>query len=222
MNNKIYAVYGASGFGREVMPLVRESFIGKGVLFLFIDDAASEEYVNGVKVCSFEEFLNLEASQKFVTLAIANSKVREVLFQKLEENRISHLSITAKNSVIMDEVEVKENLILTSFSTLTSNIKIGKAFHSNIYSYVAHDCVIGDFVTFAPGVKCNGNVHVKDHAYIGTGAVIKQGTPTKPLVIGEGAVVAAGAVVTKNVPDGVTVFGNPAVVLSKENLRKLR
>ena len=40
--------------------------------------------------------------------------------------------------------------------------------------------MIGDFVTFAPGVKCNGNIHIEDHVYIGAGAVIKQGTPAQP------------------------------------------
>jgi acetyltransferase-like isoleucine patch superfamily enzyme len=41
------------------------------------------------------------------------------------------------------------------------------------------------------------NIHIEDHAYIGTGAIIKQGTPDKPLVIGKGAVIGMGAVVTK-------------------------
>ena len=100
--------------------------------------------------------------------------------------------------------------------TLTSNIRIGRQFHANIYSYVAHDCVIGDFVTFAPGVKCNGNVVIEDHAYIGTGAVIKQGRPGQPLVIGRGAVVGMGAVVTRDVPAGATVVGNPAKLMNKE------
>jgi len=97
----------------------------------------------------------------------------------------------------------------------SSNISIGKHFHANLYSYVEHDCVIGDYVTFAPGVMCNGNVVVEDHAYIGTGAVIKQGQPGQPLVIGRGAVVGMGAVATKSVPPGTTVVGNPARLLVK-------
>jgi acetyltransferase-like isoleucine patch superfamily enzyme len=86
---------------------------------------------------------------------------------------------------------------------------------ANLYSYVEHDCVIGDFVTFAPGVKCNGNIMIEDHAYIGTGAIIKQGKLGEPLVIGRGATVGMGAVVTKSVPPGVTVVGNPARPLVK-------
>ena len=94
-------------------------------------------------------------------------------------------------------------------------MRIGRQFHGNFYSYVAHDCVVGDYVTFAPAVRCLGNVVIEDHAYIGTGAVLRQGTPGNPLVIGRGAVVGMGAIVTKSVPPGVTVVGNPAKPLSK-------
>jgi len=93
---------------------------------------------------------------------------------------------------------------------LTSNIRIGRHFHCNLYSYVEHDCHIGDFVTFAPGVKCNGNVVIEDYAYIGAGAILRQGSPDSPLRIGRGAVVGMGAVVTRDVASGTTVVGNPA------------
>ena len=121
----------------------------------------------------------------------------------------------APNVIVGDEVKLGSGAILQPFVSLTANIIIGRSFHANIYSYVAHDCIIGDFVTFAPGVMCNGNVHIGDRAYIGTGAVIKQGTPEKPMLIGADAIVGMGAVVTKDVPEGVTVIGNPARILDK-------
>jgi acetyltransferase-like isoleucine patch superfamily enzyme len=46
--------------------------------------------------------------------------------------------------------------------------------------------------------------------YVGTGAVIKNGTPTQPIVIGDDAVIGAGACVTKSVAPGLTVVGVPA------------
>ena len=127
----------------------------------------------------------------------------------------SFFEVCAANVVQLDEVQLGEGAILCPFVTLTSNIRIGRHFHANLYSYVEHDCVIGDFVTFAPGVKCNGNIVIEDHAYIGTGAVIKQGKPGEPLVIGRGATVGMGAVVTKSVPPGATVIGNPARPLQR-------
>ncbi|ESK57225.1 MAG: acetyltransferase [Moraxellaceae bacterium] len=210
-------VYGASGFGKEVMPLVRQQFSTlKKEQFVFIDDGQAGTTLNDYSVLSYTDFIENSASHKAVTIAIANSIVREKLAIRLDQDGVQHLAIQASNTTILDEVEVGEGSLFCPFTCLTSNIKIGKFFHANIYSYVAHDCVIGDYVTFAPGVKCNGNIHIEDHAYIGTGAIIKQGTPDKPLIIGKGAVVGMGAVVTKSVPPGVTVIGNPARILEKK------
>ena len=77
-------------------------------------------------------------------------------------------------------------------------------------------------MTFAPAVKCNGHVIIENNVYIGTGVVIFQGKPGRPLVIGENSVIAAGSVVTKSVPKNMTVFGNPAIEFTKENIKKRR
>ncbi len=118
---------------------------------------------------------------------------------------IGFLSARSATHVEMDEVEIGEGALLSPYTTVTSNIRIGRHFHLNLYSYVEHDCMIGDFVTFAPSVRCNGNVRIGDGAYVGSGAVIRQG-----LRIGAGATVGMGAVVTKDVPAGETWIGNPA------------
>jgi acetyltransferase-like isoleucine patch superfamily enzyme len=51
----------------------------------------------------------------------------------------------------MDDVVIGDGAILSPFTCITSNVRIGKSFHANLYSYVTHDCIIGDYVTFAPG-----------------------------------------------------------------------
>lgn len=218
MNQPLFAVYGCSGFGREVIPLARNLVRHMGHpdgRLVFVDDSSEAQQLNGHKVMRYEEFLATPASKHKAVLAIANSAVREKLARRLMSEGVQAWTVMAGNVEVMDDVQLGEGAILSSFVTLTSNIHIGRHFHANIYSYVAHDCVIGDFVTFAPAVKCNGNIVIEDHAYIGAGAVIKQGRPGEPLIIGRGAVVGMGAVVTKNVAPGMIVVGNPARSLRK-------
>jgi len=223
---RVYGIYGMSGFGREILPLVREEiqiFGGKPEDIYFVDDSVeddSNETVNDHMVLNLNEFIDLDAENRYMVIAIANSKIRENLTNICIENNIKLFDVLARSVVKLDQVTLGKGSILCPFVTLTSNIRIGKGFHANIYSYVAHDCVIGDYVTFAPRVMCNGNVEIGDHAYIGTGAIIKQGKPGKPLKIGKNAIIGAGSVVNKNIPDGMTVFGNPAIKLTKENLKK--
>jgi sugar O-acyltransferase (sialic acid O-acetyltransferase NeuD family) len=213
---KLFAIYGASGCGRSLMPVARQQLAREHYSseIVFIDDALTDiGEVNGHRAINYQSFLNEVADAKSVQIAIANSRVREKIAQRLEADGISLWSIQADNVVLMDYAEIAAGAALSPFVSITSNIKIGKCFHANLYSYVEHDCIIGDFVTFAPGVKCNGNIHIHDHAYIGTGAMIKQGTTDQPLVIGAGAIVGMGAVVTKSVPAGATVVGNPARIV---------
>lgn len=216
----LYGIYGASGCGRSLMPVAVEQLKRDGLYkhnqIVFIDDALEEDkQVNGYTSINYKKFKSVQAKNKQVLIAIANSTIREKIADKLAADNIPLWTILADSSIIMDAVELKEGAALSPFVTIGSNVRIGKCFHANLYSYVEHDCVIGDYVTFAPRVSCNGNIHIHDHAYIGTGAVIKQGIPDKPLVIGKGAIVGMGAVITKDVPAGAVVVGNPARPLVK-------
>lgn len=215
----IYGIIGAGGFGREVLPLAREQigrFSQGEFQIVFVDDGSKETIVNDTAVITSAEFKSIPSTNKFFNIAIGNSSARENIAADMVSAGVKPFSISStSSSLTLDANVIGEGAILCPFTIITSNVIIGKYFHANIYSYVAHDCIIGDFVTFAPGVKCNGNVTIQNHAYIGTGAIIKQGTPERPIVIGEGAVIGMGAVVTKSVPAGSVVVGNPAKPLRK-------
>jgi acetyltransferase-like isoleucine patch superfamily enzyme len=157
---RLYAIYGASGCGRSLMPVARQQLARENDAseIVFIDDALTEvSRVNGHRAMNYAAFCAEDAAVKAVQIAIANSNIREKIASQLEADGIKLWSISADNVVLMDDAQIAAGAALSPFVSITSNIKIGKCFHANLYSYVEHDCVIGDFVTFAPGVKCNGN-----------------------------------------------------------------
>jgi sugar O-acyltransferase (sialic acid O-acetyltransferase NeuD family) len=160
-------------------------------------------------VITFDEFASF-TGDKAVTVAIADGAVRERLVMRCGSAGIGVLDVMASTAVVLDGTSLGEGSILCHFSHVTANTTVGRHFHANYYSYVAHDCTVGDFVTLAPGAKVNGSVVLEDHVYVGSGAVVKQGTPTRPMVIGRGAVIGMGAVVTRSVPADAVVAGNPA------------
>ena len=73
----LIGVYGASGFGKEIMPLVRQQYPQLSQdNFVYIDDGGNLEHLNEYKVLNYQQFLQHPATQKAVTIAIANSQVR--------------------------------------------------------------------------------------------------------------------------------------------------
>lgn len=196
-------IYGAGGFGRELVTAARGGEVA------FLSDTPVAAFA-GLPVIRLSD---VRADDE-VVIAVADWEARRKLSQRLARFGI----LKAPTAIIGHEVEIGEGSVFCDHTMVTASARIGRHFHCNIYSYVAHDCVIGDFVTFAPRVCCNGNIHIGDGAYIGTGATLKQGNSAKPLIIGEGAVIGMGAVVTKDVPPGAVMVGNPA----RELVRPLR
>jgi sugar O-acyltransferase (sialic acid O-acetyltransferase NeuD family) len=220
---KLYGIVGAGGFGREVMPLVdqqlQKKYPDKNYRLVFVTEEVSYlPIINDYLMMNINEFINLSADEKYFNIAIANFESRRRIAHLMSQFNITPFSIYAFNHINLGHSEINVGAIFCHFTFISPNATIGKFFHANIYSYIAHDCIIGDFVTFAPKVCCNGGVFIEDDVYVGTGAIIKQSIPNKPIIIGKGAVIGMGAVVTKSVSPYTTVVGNPASPLVKKEI----
>jgi sugar O-acyltransferase (sialic acid O-acetyltransferase NeuD family) len=196
-----FAIYGAGGFGREVAPVAEAMALTQSPAteVVFVSDF-DESLTNGRELVRLEQLTGDDE----IVIAVADVAARRALVGRCEALGLRFGSIVASSHIRYDAVDVGEGSIFCDRSILTSNIRIGRHFHCNLNAYVAHDCSIGDFVTFAPNVCCNGNVTIGDDVYVGTGALIKPGVTS-----GRGAVIGMGAVVVRDVREGATVVGNP-------------
>jgi len=200
---------GTGGFAREVAPLAVIQAGEGNVLHIDLEPVAGE--LNGLPVVGTADV----PADAAISITIADASVRRRIDAEMTAAGRSFVSIVAPTCIFRGPSRIGEGAILCDHVVITSNVVIGRHFQANLFSYVNHDCVVGDFVTLAPRVCINGNTVIEDDVYVGTGAVLKQGTPDKPLRIGRGAVIGMGAVVTKDVPAGAVVVGNPARVLDR-------
>ncbi|MCS6627373.1 acetyltransferase [Roseibacterium beibuensis] len=194
------AIYGSGGFGRELVQSALEA-VGPSGQVVFVSDDVTQV---GQTVCGLP-VIGPDQLDCPAVIAVGDPAVRREIAERVSAGELAALTHRRGPDVV-----VGEGAVFCDFTVVTASATIGRHFQCNIYSYVAHDCVIGDFVTFAPKVCCNGNVHIEDDVYVGTGAILRQGAAGKPLRIGKGAVIGMGAVVTRDVPPGATVIGNPA------------
>lgn len=195
------------------MPLALRQWVREGQdssRCVYVGEDPEHASVDGVEVVSQSWFLQMPG-RKFFNVAIAESKMRQQVAGVFRAAGCEPRSIIAETARILGRnVNVAEGAIICDYAVLTADIRIGAFFQANLFSYVAHDCEIGDFVTFAPRVSCNGRVRIGDHAYLGTGATLRHGTSSAYLEVGAEAVVGMGSNVLEDVPPGSTVVGNPA------------
>lgn len=218
MSMKKIAIYGANGFGREVAWLI-EGCIEAGAhyqIVCFIDDDASKfgKILNGIPVMGLDE-AKYRHPEAVVVCGIGNPRIRERLVDKVKENGFSLETIIHPRVERSKWIEIGEGTVICAGNILTTNIEIGEHVQINLDCTIGHDVVMGDYTTLAPGVHVSGCVHFEERVYVGTGAVIINGTQENPLVIGEDAVIGAGACVTKSIPAGETWGGVPAKPLRR-------
>ena len=211
--NQVYGLFGAGGQGREVAPLLKRSYPDSPVYL--VDIHPPFKPVEGLSVLTESQFSQLEAQTKYFNVAIADPKIRKRIVSQCLQSGYKPFTLLSDDLRQYHGNTIGEGAMIGDRTMITCDVQIGRFFLCNYYSYIAHDCKIGDFVTFLPNVSCSGHVHIGNGVIVGAGAMIKNGSPSKPIIIGDGAYIGMGAVVTKDVAANTVVVGNPARILEK-------
>lgn len=214
------AVCGAGGFGREIAWLAESCSTPdrKIDVVCFIDDAAElvGMTLNEIRVVDLQTAGKLYPGARVVT-AVGSPRTREAIVRRIEEAGLQFGTLIHPRVERSKWIEVGEGTVVCAGTILTTNIRLGRHVQINLGCTLGHDSVLDDYATLAPGAHVSGWVHLGRRCYVGTGAVIINGTVSAPLIIGDDVVIGAGACVTKSVPAGITVAGVPAKEIGRRS-----
>ncbi|WP_428151397.1 acetyltransferase [Brevundimonas sp.] len=205
----IFGLVGVGGHGRETMPFARAHIAAHPDLGVDVDrivfvDREPGPAIGGHGVLAEDAFTAVDGERLFA-VAVGKPETRRAIAERLEAVGCRALTVIATSATVVDSARVASGGLIAPYALINADAVVGRHLIANVYSSLAHDCVVGDFVTLGPRACVNGSVRIGDGVEIGAGALIRQG-----LMIGEGAVIGMGAVVVKDVQPGAVVVGNPA------------
>jgi sugar O-acyltransferase (sialic acid O-acetyltransferase NeuD family) len=206
-------IIGASGFGREVADTVHAinkiSYTYKIVGFLDDNDELHGSVINDIPVLGGVDYLkeivdSVKKSKPFAVIAIADPQIKEYIADKLN-GFVTWESIVHPTSIISNYAYIGEGNIIQANTVIGPNAHISNHCIVNLFSSVAHDVKMDDFVSVMVHCDITGNVHVEKSVYIGSSVSIVPGKK-----IGQGSFLCAGSVVLSDVDANTKVIGYPA------------
>src|SRR5690606_14428567 len=136
----IYAVYGAGGFGQQVLSFFKTQFANdkqNDIHFFYIDDNCMLDSIDGYKMISYSEFLELNCTKKYINITIANSITRQKISQRLISDNLPVFSIISTHGLAFSNIKANTALILSPYAIISSNVKLGKFCHIGFHSSIS-------------------------------------------------------------------------------------
>lgn len=210
---KDIAIYGAGGFGREVVCLLNRTneiepewnFIG------FIDDGKNVDDENEYgRILGGIDYLNSYSQELNVVIAIGSPHRVAAIISKISNDNIVFPNIYAPNLRFADSknMQIGKGNIFSWDCHISCHVTIGdfNAFNGDVI--VGHDAVIGNYNSFMPGVRVSGETTIGNENYFGVSSIVLQKKK-----VGNNTVVGAGSVIIRSTKDNSTYMGNPAALI---------
>lgn len=135
-----------------------------------------------------------------VLIGISDIKFRNEIISKLEVKEVTFFQFIHYSSIVPKTIEFGKGNIIYPFCIIGPNTKVGDFNMVTSYSFISHDCVIGNGNFFSTaGVA--GRVSIGDYNFFGI-----RSTVIPHITIGSRNMIQAGMVVDKSIKDDATIF----------------
>jgi sugar O-acyltransferase (sialic acid O-acetyltransferase NeuD family) len=206
-------IFGAGGFGREVLLLLRQLNEAHPTWTLrgFYDDQEpASATISGLPYLGTAATLNATTEPLAVVVAVGSSASRAAVVAKLTSPHLRFPTVVHPAVALQpyQNITLGEGTIIQKDVILMTDLRIGRFVVLNAGSILGHDSVVEDFCSLMCHVDLSGYAHVETGCYLGTKATVIQGRR-----LGAHSTLGAGAVLVRDLPAGVTAAGVPARVL---------
>lgn len=208
-------IFGTGGQASEVLDVVLKSRLDVSNIQFCVSEPTKKVFQN-FELIAWRDLLARGPENNLVHLGIGDPSVRFRLTSILERESFQMQSVISLSASISPTATIDTGCFIGDFSFVGPRVSLGKSVLINNSVSVSHDGVIGSFTTVCPGARLNGHVWIEEGAFIGSGAILKNGKSDSPLVVGANSTIGAGSVVISNVEIGAVVVGNPAKQINKQ------
>lgn len=177
------------------------SYSNEFKIIRFYDDQLVGSKLFGIEVkgkISIDEIVSDFNKNDFdavlVTLG-SNPKLRDEIFNKLEESGIKFINAIHPSTIIAKGVELGYGNVIAANCVVGVYSNLGKNNFISSSCVIEHHNILGKSISFGPGVQTSGTVKINDRVKFGTGIFIEP-----YLEIGSDSVVSSGAIITRNIP----------------------
>lgn len=206
---KDIGIFGTGGHARELGDIASE--LGYRVIYVARDQSELDAWTFPGEAM-LESDVGGHRNMVF-TIGIGENAVRQKLAQRFSDT-LHFANLIHPNATFgqrqRDAIESRQGVVVCAGVSFTNNIRVGDFTVFNRNATIGHDGIVDDFVNVAPGACISGNVHLGARCWIGTGAVVNQGTADAKLLIGADTIVGSGSVVIKACEPNAIYVGIPA------------
>lgn len=209
----VLGIYGAGGFGRELLDLARtinnKNMCWEGIFFVVDKEYMSQESVNDAKVFEYTEAKQKYGKDLEVVVGNGEPSVRRRMLKQLKEDRIEIPSLIHPDVNIPSSTLVGRGTIIQFGCFISCNVKIESNVVIQPHCNIGHDSVLMESCIISGFGNIGGHVTIGKESFLGLSCAVRE-----KITIGCNSVIGMGAVVLNDISSHTIAMGNPARIIS--------